>query len=443
MENQDNETGRIILTSAKNRKKQRPPVPYPGPDPDGHTQDWYPPKKRTNRQTLVGVWVLTVLLLLGLCGVLLWHSGLLSSLPAVSPTVKFTLTDSSSQKLPAVAGDVAQVELLSPGAVAVLRTDGTVDVGGNEALAAQTASWSNVVRLVSYYNYLGAIRADGTAVCSFCDLSGWTDIEKLYIDVDCAAGIRSDGTLVTAGTWRSERDPSGWSNMKELYIGEETTIGLRRDRTVRISNPQRGTCDAIRDAQELYWESGIDNFCARLSDGRFVHANGEEMTGLRGAEKVELERFMFGLSSDGRLLTENGRLYTDGGELYLDPEYESYVSEADLSRYTNIRDIVCCEGIIMLKNDGTVDWIDHWCQWDFSGWTQIEKLYPGCGCVYGLRRDGSVMMATCWGGDGQSNYMGWKLKELYVGGESLLGLTPEGKFVGDGDFSDYLLSSLN
>lgn len=202
---------------------------------------------------------------------------------------------SSSQKLPAAAGDVAQVEILSPGAV---------DVGGNEALAAQSASWSNVVRLVSYYNYLGAIRADGTAACSFCDLS-----------------------------------------------------------------------------------------------------------------------------SDGRLLSENGRLFTDGGKLYLDPEYGSFVSEADLSRYTNIRDIVCCEGIMMLKNDGTVDW--------------IEKLYTGCGCVYGLRRDGSVMVANCWDGDGQSNYMGWRLKELYVGAENLLGLTPEGKFVGDGDFSDYLLSSLN
>ena len=79
-----------------------------------------------------------------------------------------------------------------------------------------------------------------------------------------------------------------------------------------------------------------------------------------------------------------------------------------------------------------------------SSWARIEKIYTDWyGHAYGIRRDGSVIVANSQGGTSQSNYMGWKLKELFIGNGGVVGLTPDGMMVGDGAFSGSFLNSLN
>lgn len=456
---QDTETGRIVLTNAKNRGKRIDPIPVPDPAPNPDLEQWRGEQERKkNRRTVIVVWLITALLLLASSSFMLWQSGVLKriSLSGIEKNPSRTgfshigLPQINSAKetgklLPALAGDVAQVEVLFSNVVVVLRTDGTVDIAGNSELAAKTASWDNVVKLVTGYDSIAGIRADGTAVCSICDISGWRDIEDIYIHWNGVAGIKTDGTVVTAGTWDEEYDPSGWTNIKRLYDVEETsTIGLKRDGTIIKSNSQNNSAvTGWKNVEEIYDGPEGYHYYARLSDGSFVNTTGENMVGLKGCKKTAADRFVFGVSPDGRLLTQTGKLYTDGGEIHVEPE-SPYYEEIDISQYTNIRDIVGGFGIILLKKDGTVDWIDRWTNWDLRSWNQIEKIYTDwSGHAYGIHKDGSVIVADSQGGASRNNYMDWKLKELFVGDGGVVGLTTDGRLVGDGTFNSSFLSSLN
>ena len=462
VEKQDTKTSRIIITNAKNRGKRIEPIPGPDPAPDPNLEQWIREQERkiNNRRTVICVWLITALLLFAAGVFALWHGGFFKDLPFVShgnekdPTwsgsssidlMASTAKKGGKKALPALAGDVAQVEILQSNTVVVLRTDGTVDVAGSSELAAKAASWDNIVKIIPGSESIAGVRADGTAVCSICDISGWKEIEDIYIHWNGVAGIKTDGTVVTAGTWEEEYDPSGWKNIKKLYdLEESSTIGLRRDGTIIKSGFQSNSAvTGWKNVEELYGGLEGYNICARLRDGSFVNSIGEDMSGLKGCQKIAADRFVFGVSPDGRLLSQTGKLYTDGGEIHVelqDPHHE----EIDLSRYTNIEDIVGGNGIIMLKNDGTVDCIDRWSNWNFRSWNQIEKIYTDWyGHAYGIRRDGSVIVANSQGGTSQSNYMGWKLKELFIGNGGVVGLTPDGRMVGDGAFSGSFLNSLN
>lgn len=463
VEKQDTKTSRIILTNAKNRGKRIEPIPVPDPTPDPSCERWRreQERKKHNRRTVIGVWLITALLLFAAGGLALWQSGALKGIsladrktnpsrtgfPHIGLPKVNTAKNGSKKKLPALAGDVAQVEVLYSNAVVVLRTDGTVDVAGNSELAAKAASWDHVVKIVPGLYSIAAVRADGSAVCSICDISGWTDIEDLYIRGDGIAGIKTDGTVVTAGTWEEAYDPSGWKNIKKLYgYGGDATIGLRRDGTIVRSGPQSDLYEETKwnNVEELYGK-GLEgyNYCARLRDGSFVSIIGEDMSGLKGCKKIAADRFVFGVSPDGRLRSQTGKLYTNGGEIYVERN-DPYDEEIDLSRYTNIKDIVGGNGIIMLKNDGTVDCIDRWSWWDFSSWNEIEKIYTDWDWhAYGIRRDGSVVVANGQDSTSQRDYMGWKLKELFIGNGGVVGLTTDGRLVGDGAFSGSFLNGLN
>lgn len=460
MDKQDTETSRIIITNAKNRGKRIDPIPDPDPAPNPDLDRWLreQERKKNNRHTVICVWLITALLLFSAGGFALWQSGTLKSIsladkktnpartgfPHIGLPQVNTANNGGEEKLPALAGDVAQVEVLYSDAVVVLRTDGTVDIAGSSELAAKAASWDNIVKIIPGSDSIAGVRADGTAVCSICDISSWTDIEDIYIHWDGVAGIKTDGAVVTAGTWEDEYDPSGWKNIKKLYdLGGYATIGLKCDGTVLVSGTQNNsTVTGWKNVEEMYGLEGYQ-ICARRNDGSFINTIGEDMSGLKGCEKIATDRFVFGVSPDGRLLTQTGKLYTNGGEIHVEPQ-DPYYEEIDLSRYTNIRDIVGGPGIIMLKKDGTVDWIDHWTSWDFRSWNQIERIYTDWyRNAYGIRKDSSVIVANSQDGTSQSNYMDWKLKELFIGDGGVVGLTTDGRLVGDGAFSGSFLSSLN
>lgn len=391
------------------------------------------PVKHGNRWTVIGVWVLTALLAVAGC-LLLWKGGYFGG-------THFGF----SKSLPALAGDVAQVEVLESGVVAVLRTDGTVDVAGNDAMAAKTASWEHIVKLFPGYDCIGGIRGDGTAVCTNWDLNGWTDIQALYFGTNGAAGLRTDGRVLTAGTWEKNYDPTGWTDIRELYLWD-TLFGLKRDGTVILSTPwdEMGVTK-WKDVQQLYPLEG-HQLCGRLSDGNFVCTFGKA-DGLKDSVKiVSANGVVYGLTADGRVRTQTGELYRQDGDLWAeaDPLYPAAFEKIDISRFRDLKDILASDGLIMLKKDGTVSSVNGWISWDFSTWTQIEKLYTdGCGSVYGLRKDGSVLVAKNWGEvQGKAN-LGQNVKELYVSSSGVVGLREDGKLVGEGVYTGSLLRTLN
>lgn len=358
--------------------------------------------------------------------------------------------------LPALAGDIAQVLPLDSGAVAVLYTDGTVGVAGNDELAAKAASWKNVVQLYwgTQEGTLAARMADGTAVSTEFDLSGWRNVKELYFGYECMAGLTKEGAVVTAGSWTGV-SPEGWTGIQKLYLNWDVW-GLKTDGSLICTNETnyQDLC-SLQNVSQLQFGHGT---YVILEDGIIVSDSFSEMEFkyLQNAESFTVvDGWLFGLSADGRLLaqTRDGWVYNNGDYFTLDErqneETNPNIYLEDI-RYQNIRALDYQHGLILLKNDDTVDTInvDHY--WDLSEWEGIDKITTayvgdwGQPRIYGIRENGSVIVADA---DYQQestdtdHYLGWNVVDLFYGDtpwymSGVVGITAEGTLVGDGDYAD-------
>ena len=100
----------------------------------------------------------------------------------------------------------------------------------------------------------------------------------------------------------------------------------------------------------------------------------------------------------------------------------------------------------LLNKDGTVYHIPCEVEWDLRGWDHIEKVYGAADAdwndmmFYGIKQDGSVIR-TYYYREQQTQtttdqYLGWKLQEIYTGEGGVVGLTTDGKLVGDGIYAN-------
>lgn len=350
--------------------------------------------------------------------------------------------------LPALAGEIAQVIPMYENAVAVLYTDGTVAVAGNAQKAEAVSHWSNVTKLF-YRSYiessgdsvLAALRRDGTVVATWGDVSGWTDISNLYLCNLGIAGLKQDGTVVTCGSWMPEYDPAQLTNVRDLVFPFwDGCYALKKDGTIQDLSTY--------SSESISW-TNVRQLCATahalyaiLEDGSIVSDLAETTVGIHGAVKiVDYEDYLLGISSDGRLLTESGELYCAAGTFFFNWEEGLEDTAVDLSRYTNVKDLLTTGGLILLNQDGTVESINTYAFWDFSGWRNIEKIYAGLNedygeIIYGIRKDGSVItMTDPFAAVETDHYKGWILQDIFDGMYGVVGLTPDGKLVGDGAYA--------
>ena len=381
-------------------------------------------------------------------------TGCSGSAAAPEPSVQMAATTMESPAqplLPAIAGRIAQVVPMRSGVVAVLYTDGTVGVAGDETLAQTTAGWTNVIRLYcGEEDGLGALCGDGTALSTSYDLSGWTDLKELHFKWSGVAGLTQDGRVLSAGRWEEGCDPAGMEDIRSITFWHQTCFAVKNDGTVVCADPYSGgDCVQWKNVREL--RATAHDLHAILEDGSVVNGLSEDTSGLWGAVKtVDYNDWLFGLSADGQLLTENGQLYAYGGIFSMDPSLGEYSPETavDISRYKNIKDFLMCGSLLMLKYDGTVEVINCSAQWDFSAWEDIVSIYGGMDAdwvyrIYGVRQDGSVVVMMDENDPLElDNYLGWRVRELFRGFDGMVGITPNGRIVGDGAYATTDLDSL-
>lgn len=123
------------------------------------------------------------------------------------------------------------------------------------------------------------------------------------------------------------------------------------------------------------------------------------------------------------------------------------MGEVDIDEFDRIRDIEVFYGLILLNKDGTVDSIGGYPEWDLRTWKNIRSV---CGtsdpvwgemiALYGIHNDGSVIVSR-YDGDRKTQtvtdkYRGWKQQALYSGYMGVVGLTTDGKLVGDGIYEE-------
>lgn len=356
-----------------------------------------------------------------------------------------------------------QVLPLSDGAVAVLYTDGTVRVAGNNRLSRVAANWNDICQL--YYQswspfgegpMLVGLTESGSVVTTEGNLPEWKNVEKLRFCYRGIVGITKDGSVFTCGTWENPSFLTGLTNVEDLvYSSIQDMWGcLKKDGRVFYVG------DGF-DSGQVQWtnvrelrDSG-HAFYVIKNDGTVEGELEATYSGLRNAAKVvSYSDFLFGISGNGKLLTHNGgNIYTNFGSMMVDkPGSPYYAGEVSISRFTQVKDIVPLRGLILLNKDGTVQAIGE-TEWDLREWKQINQV---CGyydssmqtaMLYGIRKDGTVIANEFRYSDGRqsvnSQYRGWKLQDMYVGWGGVIGLTTDGKLVGDGAYQNVDFSIFN
>ena len=117
--------------------------------------------------------------------------------------------------------DIVAIVALDLGLVG-LKSDGTVVASSNTS-PHDFSDWTDIVALSSdTYSRIVGIKSDGTIVTSKSDevtydtgsydIEGWSDIVAVSQSSINAAGLRSDGTVVTAGVLRM--GPNSWFDVK-------------------------------------------------------------------------------------------------------------------------------------------------------------------------------------------------------------------------------------
>lgn len=365
-----------------------------------------------------------------------------------------------------MAAEIRQVLPVDDGSIASLYSDGTVRVSENSSFWGEVSEWQNVEKL--YYNktyewnrggslefpVLFGLTKDGSVLSTDGSLSSWSNVKELHFTWQGAVGVTNDGRILVDATWEDEFSKTaltGMSDVKTLtYSDIQSTFAcLKKDGTVHLISE-----NGYLDPDEVRWENVKEvrdaghSFYVINHDGTFDGDLEVAYTGLKNAVKVvSYNDWVFGISADGRLLTYNGgNIYTNTGDMMVDvPGLPYYGGEIDISQFSQVRDIVPFWGLILLYEDGTAEHIGEYPHWDLSAWYEVKKV-SGCRYgegttnLYGVQKDGSVVLNQYdWSQDEQTvltQYRGWMLQDIYAGSEGVVGLTTDGKLVGDGIYEN-------
>ena len=350
------------------------------------------------------------------------------------------------------AVSVGQVIPMEDGSVAVLYTDGTVRVSGNAAFSEAVSQWSGVERLYydrysafcEYGPMLAALTEDGTVLSTAQGLPRWNNVKELYFHWQGAVAVTNDGRILSSGDWDGDAFFAGMTDVEALANCGMEWGCLKKDGSVVFNYDM--------DAYGIYWtnveelRASDHGFYAILKDGSVTGGfDGAKLTPV--VKAVDFEDWLFGISADGKLVTQSGgNIYTNAGDLVVDaPGLPYYGREVDPRQLAPVRDILPFCGLILLYEDGTVEHIGEYPVWELSAWENVQKIYGASSgfdvqSLYGILQDGSVVMNRfAWEQDTQTvetQYRGWKLQELYTGNGGVVGVTVDGKLVGDGIYEN-------
>ena len=360
--------------------------------------------------------------------------------------------------------EITQVLPVEDGSVAVHYSDGTVRVSENSPFWGAILGWSDVERL--YYNVtydwtdgemleypaLFGLTKDGSVLCTDGKLSGWSNVKELHFTWQGIVGVTYDGRVLAEGDWENPSVLTGLTDVEYLLTSNYSGVWgcLKKDGSVEFISDSAYVetyASHWRNVKEL--RASDHGYYAIMKDGTVEGQFDDTYVGLRGAAKVvAFEDWLFGISSDGQLLTHSGgNIYLNAGDLAVaDPGSHEYGGEVDISRFNQVKDIVTFRGLILLNKDGTVQFLGAYPEWDFRDWYDIQKVYGVWdkeGIVeklYGIRQDGSVIVNQY--DQSTSNhrvidqYRGWKLKDMYCAEGGVIGLTTDGELVGDGIYEN-------
>lgn len=423
---------------------------------------------RKKRKSKTGLIIAAVCLLVAGIGIGIAVSGLLFSGTGASGQAENSFGDFLGKQEKA---EILQVLPAEDGSVAVLYTDGTVRVSGNDGFSAAVADWNQVAKL--YYtqklvwengafldeSHLVGLKDDGSVLSTNGAMSDWTNVKEIYSDWQGTVGVTHDGRVLAHGDWEDASFLTNLTDVETLVPPDiQASWGcLKKNGTVEFVSDAGNYGEYMprwSNVKEL--RNSGHGFYVIKNDGTVDAEIEDYFEGLTGAVMVtDWRDWIFGISPDGQLLTHNGgSIYPNTGCMMVDePGLPYYGEEVDIRRFNQVRDIIQSFGLVILNKDGTAEHIGDCPHWELSSWKNIESIYAlnnydgDAYYLYGIQRDGSVVR-NCYDWQEveqtvEEQYRGWKLREIYTGTGGVVGLTTDGKLVGDGAYENLDFSVFN
>ena len=219
----------------------------------------------------------------------------------------------------------------------------------------------------------------------------WVDIDMILAAYANMYGLKSDGTVITAGgNDYGQREVSDWYDITAIAAGYEHTVGLKSDGTVvAVGYNINGECD-VGDWSDI----------VALSANSFYGSS-----------------HTVGLKSDGTVIAMGNN---DHGQCEVSDWHEVTAIAAGY------------EHTVGLKSDGTVVAVGRDCLesfYDVSHWSDIIAISAASRHTVGLRRDGKVV-AVGRNNRGQCDVNAWTdIIAISANDEYTVGLKSDGTVV--------------
>jgi len=190
--------------------------------------------------------------------------------------------------------------------------------------------WVDISSIYTLADSVFGLKKDGTVVSAgenfdYIDVSGWTDIEKLYTDSDYGIiGLKKDKTLVSQGhDIYNENSISDWSDIADVYSTETSIVATKSDGTVLV----KGFTLPYDDDIDIW--SDIKKSTTGKIDPEYASDN------------VMGNQYVIGVKQDGSVSTAS---YLEDKSLF-----------SDLENWHNITDIYILDGCVVgLNSEGNV-----------------------------------------------------------------------------------------
>lgn len=285
-----------------------------------------------------------------------------------------------------------------------VKADGTVLATGDSADGkCAVGGWSNIVQTAAGDTMSLGLRADGTVVAvgndqmGQCNTRDWDDIRIVAAGRNHSLGLKGDGTVVATGSNKfGQCNVEAWKDIVSLAANQDLSVALKEDGTVVLVGNTEGY-DEVKNWKDVVAIDLSDGYLAGLladgslvTDGSIRYKMDEEKGGDIKAIAAG-KGGLFGMRHDGTIVR------TDFG-----------AQDIAVEDVKNIKKVAAGETYIAcLKNNGTVVLCGLLgignSMLDTSGWTDVTDISVSRSAVFGVRKDGTVLVS----GDGYDEVSSW------------------------------------
>lgn len=237
-----------------------------------------------------------------------------------------------------------------------VNSDGTVSLFALEKAAFSNGveEWRDIVAVTGGNKSIIGLKSDGTVVSAGstknCNVSAWRDIVAVSASTDHTLGLKADGTVVSAtNSLVRALKTDDWTDITAVTVGNAHAVGIKNDRTVVACGINTNMqCNVSR------W-----NDIVAVSAGAL---------------------YTVGLKSDGTVVSA-------GMTIYQQQEMLKWKNIIAVSAGANHTAALSADGRVVAVGNNDCG------QCNVSGWREIIAISVGINQTLGLKSDGTVVFA--------------------------------------------------